>query len=1060
MDPTQDPVPVPPPTTTGASTPSDLAAVMARLDRIEQRLDAVEWNQRTLIAYLPVRFRAGVAAEPARPTGPPAERPSVPAPVFRVPAVEPDVRPSAPIAVPAPPPAAAPIAAAVPPPATASVAAAAPMAAAAETFAEPTGAIDQGEDADEAWTATPGTRWQPHATEPTVPSVSLPDLRSLSPGQLLAWVGGAALVLGAVFFLSMAFSRGWITEPMRVLIGLISGAALMGASVVTFDRRGPVVGHVLAAVGIAVLELTLYAARLFALVPAEVSLLGAGVVAAAAMVIAIRFDSQPVAALGLLAVLAAPPIMSAPASLLTVAFLLVVLTAAAVVALARGWRWLPWLAFATTLPQLAAWVWGSDLAFLITGGAILGWWAILAGSAVGEMWRRPRTLQSDPSALLLVVADVAVLVLLVATGAQLDAIGIATLVMGIAHVALALPFVRLRDVADELGQLLVGIAAPWLALGILLAFPDLLVPAALAGLAAAMGAVAWRRSHRFALVEGLAAVAIAAGWILQSSFPIREMATSFPPVGLQGQDAIGSVVVVASLLAVIAAASRWSATTRLGRSCVLAAGALFGLWVVPFVVGGLWLVVAWTLLGVAIAIATLRVWRVRLVRLSLPLDPLLLAGWAVVLAAVAWGIAGFALPTGTVDILSSVVIDRIIASLVPVVGLIALLLALRPRWWRGVVASCALVLLTLGAWLVAGSASLRISTLATLDGAFIVLVAWSTLALVALVLDERPRLRLASVPLLTSDPAGHPLALTAAIPFFATLLWLFRNFLAGGAAGGVPAQAFVDAPTAATCLVVAFLLIGAAIAVTRLVRTVLVVTAVVLVAVLLPIELPLELAVVGWSVMAAATMLVGRRFSGAAEMTARALAGGLITVGVAATLLSIAPPDRLLLEATRVPPTAGPPNAATLAGLALAGAIAVAAWCLRGDRRIGPWLGLAAAGAVGWVVSIGIADAFAIRMPDALDPTEVARQAQVALSIAWAAMGLGTLLVGLVRDIAPARQGGLALLAIATVKVFLYDLATLDIAYRVLSLVGLGLLLLVAAWFYLHARREGLPHGR
>jgi uncharacterized membrane protein len=43
------------------------------------------------------------------------------------------------------------------------------------------------------------------------------------------------------------------------------------------------------------------------------------------------------------------------------------------------------------------------------------------------------------------------------------------------------------------------------------------------------------------------------------------------------------------------------------------------------------------------------------------------------------------------------------------------------------------------------------------------------------------------------------------------------------------------------------------------------------------------------------------------------------------------------------------------------------------------------------------------------------------------------------------RQAGLALLALATAKVFLIDLSALDVAYRVISLIALGLLLLVSA---------------
>ena len=52
------------------------------------------------------------------------------------------------------------------------------------------------------------------------------------------------------------------------------------------------------------------------------------------------------------------------------------------------------------------------------------------------------------------------------------------------------------------------------------------------------------------------------------------------------------------------------------------------------------------------------------------------------------------------------------------------------------------------------------------------------------------------------------------------------------------------------------------------------------------------------------------------------------------------------------------------------------------------------------------------------------------------------------------RDAGLGLLALATAKVFLVDLASLDVAYRVLSLAALGLLLLASAWLYLRFRGQ------
>jgi uncharacterized membrane protein len=52
------------------------------------------------------------------------------------------------------------------------------------------------------------------------------------------------------------------------------------------------------------------------------------------------------------------------------------------------------------------------------------------------------------------------------------------------------------------------------------------------------------------------------------------------------------------------------------------------------------------------------------------------------------------------------------------------------------------------------------------------------------------------------------------------------------------------------------------------------------------------------------------------------------------------------------------------------------------------------------------------------------------------------------------RIGGLVLLGIAVVKVFLYDLAALESIYRVVSFIALGLLLLVGAFAYQRVRAQ------
>ncbi|HVD41888.1 MAG TPA: DUF2339 domain-containing protein [Solirubrobacterales bacterium] len=76
------------------------------------------------------------------------------------------------------------------------------------------------------------------------------------------------------------------------------------------------------------------------------------------------------------------------------------------------------------------------------------------------------------------------------------------------------------------------------------------------------------------------------------------------------------------------------------------------------------------------------------------------------------------------------------------------------------------------------------------------------------------------------------------------------------------------------------------------------------------------------------------------------------------------------------------------------------------------------------------------------------------LSAFWTATGLGAVVWGMVRRSPQARLGGLALLAVAIVKVWTYDLSELEELARALSFVILGLLLLAGAFAYQRFKPE------
>lgn len=87
-------------------------------------------------------------------------------------------------------------------------------------------------------------------------------------------------------------------------------------------------------------------------------------------------------------------------------------------------------------------------------------------------------------------------------------------------------------------------------------------------------------------------------------------------------------------------------------------------------------------------------------------------------------------------------------------------------------------------------------------------------------------------------------------------------------------------------------------------------------------------------------------------------------------------------------------------------------------------------------------------------------QAQTLLSVMWGAIGVIALITGLVRDVAPLRTAALALLLVALVKVFGYDLAALTPIARVVSFIVLGLLLLLGAFAWQRIRPRAHPDPR
>ena len=239
---------------------------------------------------------------------------------------------------------------------------------------------------------------------PRAPSWSFSELEERLTGRLLAYVGGAAVLLGAILFLSLAFSRGWIGPEGRVAIGLVAAGVAFGLGVWLFETRPAqaIVATVLVGIGLGVGTISIVGAtRLYDLVPVELGLIGSLVLGVAAAIVAVRVDSRTIGAFGLLAVLGAPPLLGATPGPVTFALIATTLVGTTIVALQRSWRWFPLLAFGLSVSQLYSWLAG-DAPVGLGLVAVAAFWLIHAVAAGGEELLRPTNRLRDSSATLLV----------------------------------------------------------------------------------------------------------------------------------------------------------------------------------------------------------------------------------------------------------------------------------------------------------------------------------------------------------------------------------------------------------------------------------------------------------------------------------------------------------------------------------------------------------------------------------------------------------------------------------------------------------------------------------
>ena len=430
------------------------------------------------------------------------------------------------------------------------------------------------------------------------------DLEELLGGRVLAWAGALAVFIGAIFFLATALRRGWIDEPTRVVLAYLGSTVLLGLGLYLYERKGKTqasLALVAAAIG-ALYAATTAATTLYDLVDPAVGLLVAGLVGAVATLVAVRWNSREIAAIGIIGALLSPVLVDSGTSDVALAFMAIALVSATGVLLWKKWDWLAVAAFVTSAPQLIAWLDDAYSDTLPLALGVLGcFWVVYVVAAVGFELRVPTEKLRFSSASLL-LADA-----LLTSGAgwlMLDSAGhgdVATgWVLGVAvvHVALGAATFRGR-ISREVALLLLAVGIGLSAIGAALALDG---PALVAAWSVEAVLLAWL-ARRLDRARGFVA---AAGFIAGAA--IHTLAFDARPDDLVHAPTLSAVVAVLLVTASAALVSWFAFAWRREYRDAMQFVALAGLaYLVPVAFEGVWVVVAWAVLAAGFAAVSRRI---------------------------------------------------------------------------------------------------------------------------------------------------------------------------------------------------------------------------------------------------------------------------------------------------------------------------------------------------------------------------------------------------------------------------------------------------------------------
>jgi uncharacterized membrane protein len=255
----------------------------------------------------------------------------------------------------------------------------------------------------------------PEAAAAAVPAARVREKRSLESRVGSQWfnrIGIIALLIGVAWFLKFAFDNHWVGPAGRVLIGLLSGAALIAWSERFRSKGYAAFSYSLKAVGSGVLYLSLWAAfSMYHLIPPGVAFAGMVLVTAFNAFIAWRQSAELLAVYAIVGAFSTPLLLSTGQNeeVFLFSYLLMMNAATTGLLVLKGWNRLLVLSFIGTVAFYWGWYWQfyAPAAFVTTTVFLSFFILLFAAATILARHRRAHPEQDDAARALVSMANAA-----------------------------------------------------------------------------------------------------------------------------------------------------------------------------------------------------------------------------------------------------------------------------------------------------------------------------------------------------------------------------------------------------------------------------------------------------------------------------------------------------------------------------------------------------------------------------------------------------------------------------------------------------------------------------